>query len=261
MRSAYPGSFHRRPSRIHEASWCHAAAMAQDVCPLIATEDPLISRRSSPIASSRPRRTDSGANRAPLGRAAGARRGGWCAGVGWPAGCRWQRRFAEAGVDTLVRDATRKPAKPPLRDEVIRRVVALTCAEPPVRQRTGPAGRWPTPRASPCARCRGDRCCSRPAATSHPHLQPLQGAGVAVSSRSSSGSISIRRCTALHANLRLLWLNAVETFLSVLAASGLNGALPLDRRGGSCHQPTLPNTTTPPSRPSGPSAPTLSSRT
>jgi hypothetical protein len=33
------------------------------------------------------------------------------AGVGRPAVWRWQRRFAEAGVDGLLRDATRKPGK------------------------------------------------------------------------------------------------------------------------------------------------------
>jgi hypothetical protein len=59
----------------------------------------------------------------------------WRAGVGWPAVCRWQRCFTEAGIDGLVRDATREPAKLPLRDEVVRRVVALTCAEPPWRAR------------------------------------------------------------------------------------------------------------------------------
>src|SRR5687768_340901 len=53
------------------------------------------------------------------------------ASVGRPAVWRWQRRFAEAGVDGLLRDATRKPGKAPLGDELVRRVVALTCAEPP----------------------------------------------------------------------------------------------------------------------------------
>ena len=38
------------------------------------------------------------------------------AGVGRPAVWRWQRRFAEAGVDGLLHDATRKPGKAPLAD-------------------------------------------------------------------------------------------------------------------------------------------------
>jgi transposase len=50
---------------------------------------------------------------------------------------RRQRRFAEAGVDGLLRDATRKPGKAPLGEAVVRRVVTLTCAEPP-----GEATQW-----------------------------------------------------------------------------------------------------------------------
>jgi transposase len=57
--------------------------------------------------------------------------------VGRPAVWRWQRRFAEAGVDGLLHDATRKPGKTPLADATVRRVVALTCAEPP-----GEATHW-----------------------------------------------------------------------------------------------------------------------
>jgi transposase len=57
--------------------------------------------------------------------------------VGRPAVWRWQRRFAEAGVDGLLRDATRKPGKAPLGDGLLRRVVALTCTEPP-----GEATHW-----------------------------------------------------------------------------------------------------------------------
>jgi transposase len=53
------------------------------------------------------------------------------AGVSRPAVWRWQRRYAEAGVDGLLRDKTRKPGKTPLGGELVRRVVAMTCAEPP----------------------------------------------------------------------------------------------------------------------------------
>ena len=53
------------------------------------------------------------------------------AGVGRPAVWRWQRRYAEAGVDGLLREKTRRPGKAPLGDALVRRVVALTCAEPP----------------------------------------------------------------------------------------------------------------------------------
>jgi transposase len=53
------------------------------------------------------------------------------AGVGRPVVWRWQRRFAEAGVDGLLREASRKSGKAPLGDATVQRVVALTCAEPP----------------------------------------------------------------------------------------------------------------------------------
>jgi len=53
------------------------------------------------------------------------------AAVGRPAVWRWQRRFAEAGVDGLLRDATRKPGKAPVPVGVVQRLIALTCSEPP----------------------------------------------------------------------------------------------------------------------------------
>ena len=53
------------------------------------------------------------------------------AGISRPAVWRWQQRYAEAGVDGLLRDKTRKPGKAPLGDDLARRVVALTCAAPP----------------------------------------------------------------------------------------------------------------------------------
>ena len=52
-------------------------------------------------------------------------------GMSRPSVWRWQRRFAEAGVDGLVRDRTRPPGTPPLPRATVERVVALTCAEPP----------------------------------------------------------------------------------------------------------------------------------
>ena len=59
------------------------------------------------------------------------------AGVGRPAVWRWQRRFVEAGVEGLLRDASRKPGKAPVPAEVVQQVIALTCAEPP-----GEATHW-----------------------------------------------------------------------------------------------------------------------
>ena len=52
-------------------------------------------------------------------------------GISRPMVWRWQQRFAEEGVDGLLRDKTRRPGKPPIPAETVARVVALTCADPP----------------------------------------------------------------------------------------------------------------------------------
>jgi transposase len=52
-------------------------------------------------------------------------------GVSRPTVWRWQQRFAEAGVEGLLRDKTRKPGKAPIAAETRARVVALTCTQPP----------------------------------------------------------------------------------------------------------------------------------
>src|SRR5271155_1406057 len=52
-------------------------------------------------------------------------------GLSRPTVWRWQQRFAEAGVEGLLRDKTRKPGKLPIAAETVARVVALTCADPP----------------------------------------------------------------------------------------------------------------------------------
>ena len=52
-------------------------------------------------------------------------------GVSRPMVWRWQQRFAEQGLDGLLRDKTRKPGKPPILAETVARVVVLTCATPP----------------------------------------------------------------------------------------------------------------------------------
>jgi len=52
-------------------------------------------------------------------------------GMSKPCVWRWQRRFAEDGVDGLLRDKTRPSRVKPLAQEVIDKVVALTATEPP----------------------------------------------------------------------------------------------------------------------------------
>ena len=58
-------------------------------------------------------------------------------GVSRPTVWRWQRRFAETGVDGLLREKPRIPGKPPLPRATVERVVTLTCAAPP-----GEATHW-----------------------------------------------------------------------------------------------------------------------
>ncbi len=58
-------------------------------------------------------------------------------GASRPAVWRWQARFAEAGVEGLLRDKTRKPGKAPLPAATVAKVLALTCSEPP-----GAATHW-----------------------------------------------------------------------------------------------------------------------
>jgi transposase len=53
------------------------------------------------------------------------------AGVSRPAVWRWQRRYGEEGIDSLLRDKTRKPGRAPLSTGVGAKVLALTCSEPP----------------------------------------------------------------------------------------------------------------------------------
>jgi transposase len=50
---------------------------------------------------------------------------------------RWQKRFQEAGVDALLKDATRPPGTPPLPPQTVERVVELTLQVPP-----GEATHW-----------------------------------------------------------------------------------------------------------------------
>jgi transposase len=57
--------------------------------------------------------------------------------VSRPAVWRWQQRFAEAGVEGLLRDKTRPPGKAPLSLSTVAKVLSVTCSEPP-----GEATHW-----------------------------------------------------------------------------------------------------------------------
>ena len=52
-------------------------------------------------------------------------------GASRPSVWRWQQRFAEEGVDGLLRDKTRKPGKAPLSTAILAKVLALPCGKPP----------------------------------------------------------------------------------------------------------------------------------
>lgn len=58
-------------------------------------------------------------------------------GISRPAVWRWQLRYAEQGVDGLLRDKTRKPGKAPLARETVAKVLSLPCSPPP-----GSATHW-----------------------------------------------------------------------------------------------------------------------
>jgi len=111
--------------------------MAQIVCPLVSAVDRarleaiVADRNRAQKHVARARIILAAAERLSVAEA--ARR----AGVSRPAVWRWQRRFAEAGVDGLLRDAARGPGKAPVPADVVQRLIALTCAEPP-----GEATHW-----------------------------------------------------------------------------------------------------------------------
>ncbi len=105
--------------------------MAQDVCVIVGAVDrerlaTVVGDRSRPLKHvQRARIVLFSAQRLPVLEV--ARR----AGVSRPTVWRWQRRFAEEGVDGLLRDKTRPPGKKPLPAATVAKVLTLTCAEPP----------------------------------------------------------------------------------------------------------------------------------
>ncbi len=111
--------------------------MAQEVCVIAGAEDRarlavVVGNRSRPLKHiHRARIVLHSAER--LSVAEVARR----AGASRPTVWRWQKRFAEEGVDGLLRERTRPPGKPPLSPGTVAKVLALPCSEPP-----GEATHW-----------------------------------------------------------------------------------------------------------------------
>jgi transposase len=109
---------------------CDAGPMAQTTCVIISAADQerlqaIVGDRNRPQKHvERARIVLASADREPAQRVAQS------IGVSRPTVWRWQQRFAEAGVDGLLRDKTRKPGKAPIPAETTARVVALTCTQP-----------------------------------------------------------------------------------------------------------------------------------
>ena len=105
--------------------------MAQTVCVIVSAADRerlrAISgdRNQSRKHMERARIVLASAEREPAQRVAAG------VGVSRPTVWRWQQRYAEVGVEGLLRDKTRKPGKTPIAAQTTARVVALTCTTPP----------------------------------------------------------------------------------------------------------------------------------
>ena len=116
---------------------CEPAGMAQTVCVLPPAEDrehllAIVADRNRPLKHVRRAHIVlCSGDRLPVQEV--ARR----AGVSRPAVWRWQARYSEQGVDSLLRDKTRKPGRAPLSAKVVAKVLDLTCSEPP-----GQATHW-----------------------------------------------------------------------------------------------------------------------
>ena len=105
--------------------------MAQTVCILLSDEDRL---RLAAIAGDR-NRPQKHVQRARIVLLSGDRLPVLAvarqSAVSRPAVWRWQQRFADEGVDGLLRDKTRPSRVAPLPPAVAERVVALTQTDPP----------------------------------------------------------------------------------------------------------------------------------
>src|SRR5215204_3219945 len=107
---------------------CYCRIMAQTVCPLVSAEDrqrlaAVLADRNRPQKhAARARIILHSADRLEVAEV--ARRAGTSRPAVW---WRWQQRFAaEAGVDSLLCDKTRKPGKPRTAEARVRQVVAMT---------------------------------------------------------------------------------------------------------------------------------------
>jgi len=115
--------------------------------------------------------------------------------AGRPAVWRWQHRFAEEGVDGLLRDKTRPPGKQPLAPATVAKILALPCTEPP-----GEATHW-TGRAVPAGKVI-HAICDNYATHKHPKVKKWL----------ADHPRWVFHFTPTSAS----WINAVENFFSVI---------------------------------------------
>jgi len=102
-------------------------AMAQQVCVVLSAAE---REQLEAIAADR-NRPHKHVERARIVLASADRYSAQRVGVSRPTVWRWQQRFAESGVEGLLRGKARKPGKAPIAAETTARVVALTCTAPP----------------------------------------------------------------------------------------------------------------------------------
>ena len=110
---------------------CYTGLMAQTVCVIVSAADR--ERLEAIVADRNQRRKYMERARIVLTSAdrGAVQRTAQCIGVSRPTVWRWQQRFAEAGVEGLLRDKTRKPGKAPIASDKAAQLVALTCTQPP----------------------------------------------------------------------------------------------------------------------------------
>src|SRR5947207_2625040 len=110
---------------------CYTGPMAQSVCVIVNAVD---RERLEGIVAGRNQRQKyvegAGIVHAPADGGPGVQVA-QSIGVSRPTVWRWQQRFAEAGVEGVLRDKTRKPGKAPIAADKAAQLVTLTCTEPP----------------------------------------------------------------------------------------------------------------------------------
>src|SRR3984893_16722013 len=125
--------------------------MAQELCVIVSAEDrtrlaAIIDDRNRPLKHiQRAQIVLFSAERLPVLQVAHR------AGVSRPAVWRWQKRYAEAGVEGLLRDKTRPPGRKPVPTATVAKVLALTQGQgcrPVAAHRPAHLGDTPPPAAS-----------------------------------------------------------------------------------------------------------------